>query len=81
MPMRCLRCGADQSWIEGNRRADENERVEKAEARVAELDAALRDVYSMVGIAMHTGRDKTRILKQIAGAIGPIPSADPKEPT
>ena len=30
MPMRCLRCGADQSWIEGNRRADENERVEKA---------------------------------------------------
>jgi hypothetical protein len=37
MPLKCLRCGADSSWIDGNKRSDESEK----DAAIASLRADL----------------------------------------
>lgn len=37
MSLKCLRCGADSAWIEGNKRADDNETVADLTAQVATL--------------------------------------------
>ena len=56
MSLRCLRCGADSSWIDGNKRSDESEVRKQNDAlmaRVARLEEAA------VALVDRLSKDKT----------------------
>ena len=48
MSIKCLRCGAGQEWIDGNRRADESIKLDKANTKIKALQKQLDRIKAVL---------------------------------